>query len=139
MLTKFAKELAERYHAGQVDKAGKPYIEHIYAVVAGVESADAKTVAYLHDIVEDTHYTLEDLRLYFPAHIVDAVDHLTRRKNESYGNFIQRVKQNCLATEVKISDRIHNLRLSRLKDPTPKDFKRFHKYWEAYEFLIQRR
>jgi (p)ppGpp synthase/HD superfamily hydrolase len=135
--TTFAREFAACAHEGQKDLAGKPYMEHICAVAAGVNSEEAKTVAYLHDVVEDTDYTLDDLSLYFPAHIVEAVDHLTRRKGELYANFIQRVKQNSLATEVKISDLLHNMRLSRLKNPTQKDFRRIDKYRRAYRLLTQ--
>jgi (p)ppGpp synthase/HD superfamily hydrolase len=133
----FARELANRAHEGQTDLAGEPYIGHIYTVVAGVESEDAKTVAYLHDIVEDTHYTLDDLRNYFPPHIVDAVEHLTRREGESYTDFIRRVRQNKLATEVKVADLEHNMLIRRIPTPTAKDYQRVEKYYKARQELLR--
>jgi GTP diphosphokinase / guanosine-3',5'-bis(diphosphate) 3'-diphosphatase len=137
MNSTFARELANRAHEGQKDLAGEPYIGHIYQVVAGVESEDAKTVAYLHDIVEDTHYTLDELRNYFPTHIVDAVDHLTRREGESYADFIRRVKQNKLATEVKVADLEHNMLIRRIPTPTAKDYQRVEKYYKARQELLE--
>mgnify|MGYP000861578190 CR=1 FL=1 len=136
MYVTFAKEIACKAHANQTDKSGKPYIEHIYAVANGVTSLDAKTVAYLHDIVEDTEWTLDRLRDYFPSHIVNAVDCLTRREDESYKDFIQRVKKDPLATQVKISDLTHNMDLSRMPDPSDRDLRRWNKYRKAMQELL---
>lgn len=133
--TSFAKEIAFRAHDGQKDLSGKPYTDHICAVAAGVDTSDAKTVAYLHDIVEDTDWTLKKLRDYFPSRIVDAVDCLTRREGEDYKVFIQRIKKNPLATQVKLSDLSHNMDKSRIENPTDKDLRRWEKYHKAKQEL----
>lgn len=130
-----AEFIARKAHKGQVDKAGRPYFEHIQAVVDGVTSEAEKIVAYLHDIAEDTEWTVGRLRSIFPPYIVDAVCCLTRTKDESYVDYIQQVKRNKLATEVKKVDLWHNMDLSRLKSVTYKDLQRAEKYRRALKEL----
>jgi len=97
-------------HRGQKRKySDLPYIVHPVAVFNEVNGEDEKVVALLHDVVEDSNVTLESLYQVFPDRIVDAVDCLTRRKDESYKNFILRVKENDLARVVKVADIEHNL------------------------------
>lgn len=128
MLNK-ALELAKAAHAGQLDKGGEPYISHPIAVAAMVETEEEKTVALLHDVVEDTPVTLEELRRQgFPELVMEAVDILTKRPGSDYRDYIQRVKQNPLALTVKIADMTHNMDLSRIKNPQAKDFARIQKY-----------
>ncbi len=99
-----AMRMAMRAHARQFDKAGDPCIYHVVRVAAVVSGAQAKTVALLHDIVEDTHVTLESLKPEFQPQIVDAVDALTRRGDETYAQYILRVKDNPLGRAVKLAD-----------------------------------
>ena len=131
-----AKEIAEHVHAGQVDKAGKPYIGHPAAVAGFVDGEEEKAVAWLHDVVEDTETTLDDLRGYgFSDEIVEAVDCVTRRKGEDRSDYLARVKSNPLATVVKLADLRHNSDLSRLENPGQKDFERRNKYFKEIEYL----
>lgn len=130
-----AQLIAFGAHSEQLDKAGRPYMEHLRAVANQIEGDEAKTVAYLHDIVEDTKWRLEDLSAKFPPRIVDAIDCLTRRPGESYSVYIQRVEANPLAKVVKIADLRHNLDLSRLINPAKADHARVKKYMKALETL----
>ncbi len=116
---RLAIQIAREEHEGQTDKQGKPYVEHVQYVAqhAGEYGIDAEIVGWLHDIVEDTRITLDDLRAFrFSEHIIDAVDALTRRSvtsvlaRELYmEEYIPRVKANVLARIVKLEDLQHNL------------------------------
>lgn len=100
-----ARRLAYDAHAGQTDKAGEPYVQaHVADVAARVHpwGPDAVTVAWLHDVVEDTEYTLDDLRSVFSGVIVDAVDAITRRSGEATDAYYARVRVNDLARIVKM-------------------------------------
>ena len=101
-----AKELATRKHAGQVDKAGAPYILHLERVAGKVSSEESKTVAYLHDILEDTDTTQEELAAEFPSRVVGAVCMLTRHEAERYESYIGRIacEGNSVVREVKLAD-----------------------------------
>ena len=99
--------LAANAHKGQKDRNDEPYIMHPIRVMAQLWGYDERMVAVLHDVVEDTPVTLDDLRKAgYPDHIVGAVDAISRRKDagESFSQYIQRVKKNPLATKVKIAD-----------------------------------
>jgi (p)ppGpp synthase/HD superfamily hydrolase len=90
--TRKAATLAALLHHGQVDKGGQPILHHVHRVAWSLDFYGARTLAYLHDVVEDTHCTLDDLRsLGFSKDIVDAVSALTRREGEVYGRYIERV------------------------------------------------
>lgn len=132
-----AYSLAYRYHLGQKDKAGAPYIAHVCRVAERMTTDDERAVAYLHDVLEDTILTEDDLRAEFPPHIVDAVVALTHQGFESYNGYIARVKLNSLARAVKISDLIDNSNLSRLPVVTMKDINRQEKYNRALKFLMK--
>ncbi len=124
-----ALKLATIAHSGQFDKGGKPYILHPISVAKIVETEEEKTVALLHDVIEDTPVTLEELRENgFPESVVVAVDVLTKRPGVDYEDYIQGVKQNTLALAVKIADMTHNMDLSRIQNPTTKDYARIEKY-----------
>jgi len=102
-------------HTGQKDKAGKPYIFHPFAVMSKMETEEEQMVAVLHDVVEDTHFKVEDLRiLVHNDTVVDAVDAISRRKGEIYKDYIRRVKTNPLATKVKLADLEHNMSPDRV-------------------------
>lgn len=133
-----AERLAIKAHAGQKDKAGKDYFEAHVAVVANGIIGDpiAKAVAFLHDTVEDTSVTIEDIRAEFPKEVADAVDVLTHRKGMSYAEYLWRIQQNRTAVKVKLSDLRSNMDTKRLPQPlTEKDISRTKKYRRAYLML----
>lgn len=109
-----AKQLATSAHEGQVDKAGNPYINHPARVAASLADEDAITTAWLHDVVEDTDVTLDQLAEQFPPAIVAAVDDLTKRADESRAQYYARVRTNPIALAVKLADINDNSNLQRL-------------------------
>ena len=124
-----AEELAERYHAGQVDRLGEPYIEHPRAVAELLAGAPAalQAAAWLHDVLEHTDATVADLLTAgMPCEVVRLVEVLTRQPDEDYLTFIERVCGHPGAVQVKIADALHNLDPSRDFGPTPEQRARFH-------------
>lgn len=126
-------------HAGQEDKGGRPYFLHPQRV-AGIisnRSREAIATALLHDVIEDTSYTFDDLREEgISEEVIAAVDALSKRKDESYNDYLGRVSENQLAVEIKLADILDNMDTSRLKLPlTQQDIFRLDKYRKAYEFL----
>jgi (p)ppGpp synthase/HD superfamily hydrolase len=131
-----ARRIAERAHAGQADKAGRPYIEHPAYVAAHVHGARAQAAAWLHDVVEDTAVTLDDLRAAgVDSEVVEAVGLLTHDKAVPYMDYIRALKDNPLARQVKRADLAHNSDLSRIPHPTEKDYRRLEKYRRARGIL----
>ena len=131
-----AIELATEAHKGQTDRAGKPYIGHITRVMQAGKTIEERMAGVLHDIVEDTHWTFEDLlREGIPANVVDAVRCLTKIENESYDQFIERVKTNPIAIAVKLNDLRDNMDFTRLPAISNKDIERLLKYHRAYKTL----
>ena len=106
-----ARKIATKAHKGQFRWDGiTPYITHPQAVSCAVKDDNAKCVAWLHDVVEDTDITIQDLKNeYFSAPIIEAVDVLTRRKSQDYLSYLLLCKNNPLARIVKIADITHNL------------------------------
>ena len=94
-----------------------------------------KAVAYLHDVLEDTNVTMDELRKMFPNEIVDGVITLTHRKDESYFEYISRVSTSKLAKKVKVADLLHNLDITRIKEPTKQDYTRLEKYKKSILYL----
>ena len=136
-IVKAADEYAARKHEGQVDKAGVPYINHPRAVAAKLDSDVEKAVALLHDTVEDTDATVEEIKEVFGEEIADAVEVLTHPKDEPYMDYIRRIWTNRLARDVKLADLEHNMDLSRLNGKaTEKDLERVEKYKKAREILM---
>ena len=136
-LTNKAYEIAFEAHKGQFDKAGVPYIFHPVHVANGMTDEDTTVVALLHDVVEDTEYTIEMLREYgFTEEQLKALDCITHRENEDYFDYVRRVKSNEIAKAVKFKDLEHNMDLSRIENPTEKDFNRIErKYKPALKML----
>ncbi|HHF0149657.1 TPA: HD domain-containing protein [Haemophilus influenzae] len=132
-----AELFAKSIHHNQIDKAGKPYAEHLQAVVNNLvePTEEMIAVAWLHDSVEDTEITLNDLSRYFGDIVSDAVSAITKVKDESYDKYLSRVKANPIARLVKIADLTHNMDLSRLLVVTEKDLARKEKYVKAKAFL----
>jgi (p)ppGpp synthase/HD superfamily hydrolase len=134
-----ARLLAERAHAGQLDKAGLPYIGHLERVASYVDPADplAQTAALLHDSIEDTSLTAHDLADHgIPAPAIEAVELLTRRKEQDPEDYYQAIRENALAREVKLADLADNsdpARLALLPDAHQARLTR--KYAAAYRAL----
>lgn len=136
-LTNKAMILAYEAHKDQKDKAGIPYIFHPIHLAEQMHDEISTCVALLHDVVEDTDVTIEHLEQMFPAEVVEAVRLLTRSKEQTYIDYIARVKQNRIATEVKLADLAHNMDESRI--PQSKDrekiVSRLSRYKKAKAFL----
>ncbi len=130
-----AREIAYEAHKGQVDKAGKPYTEHLEFVAGRVTTEQEKCVAYLHDVLEDTDFPEEVLKKTFPAEIFEAVKAMTHSEGEPYFTYIERISHNAIATSVKRADLTNNMMLERLPQVTAKDLERVEKYKKAYEML----
>jgi len=128
--------IASKAHEGQTDLAGKDYFLHPQRVADKFSDYTLKTVAILHDIIEDTWMTEDILRKLFPKLICDSVVALTRKDNESYQEYIKRLSCNALARKVKIEDLADNLDLSRLPQITDKDLDRAKKYAKWRNWLI---
>ena len=132
-----AIEIAKNAHAGQFDKAGKPYIFHPVRVMQRVDNEFEKMVAVLHDVVEDTSVTLEDLKCEgFLPDVVQAIDALTKRPGESRLDAAKRAAAHPLARVVKLADNAENMDLSRLPNPTAKDYERLREYEQVRAILL---
>jgi len=132
-----ALEVATAAHDGYTDKVGVAYIQHPLAVAAAVEGTQEKIVALLHDVVEDTEVTLDDLRGHgFDEIIIAAVDAITKRKGEPLEDYLARVKANPVALAVKFADIQHNMLPERHQKLSSETKKRLHvKYDHALRFL----
>ncbi|WP_261300721.1 GTP pyrophosphokinase [Paenibacillus andongensis] len=124
--------IAAKAHDGQIDKGGNPYILHPARLATKASTEEESIVAMLHDVVEDSDTTLFDLKnAGFSMDIIEALDCLTKRADESYDDFIKRIKLNPLATKVKILDLEDNSDIARIPNPTDKDYARIDRYKKA--------
>lgn len=133
-----AYQTALEAHNGQVDKSGVEYINHPLKVAAQVsDDVSAIIVALLHDTIEDTALTLDELREKIPLtnNESEALKLLTHDEKIPYFDYVTAIKSNPLARRVKIADLKHNSDLSRIKNPSPKDFARVEKYSAALKLL----
>ncbi|WP_010473189.1 hypothetical protein [Acaryochloris sp. CCMEE 5410] len=131
--------IATQSHTDQVDKAGQPYIDHPLRVMEAGNTLPEKIVGVLHDAVEDSDLTLEDLaEAGFPEEILAAIDAMTKREHESYDTYLERVMGNAIALRVKIADMTDNMDISRISHPTEKDWTRLEKYQAILPRLQQR-
>ena len=123
-------------HTGAVDKAGQPYILHPLRVMARLSTDTERIVAILHDVVEDSDVTLDDLRAEgFSDEIVDAIDHVTRREGESYEAFIERIAPHPLARRVKLADLADNMDVTRLVVLDERGMERMQRYLRSWQRL----
>lgn len=130
--------LAATQHAGQLDKGGQPYILHPLRLILQFSNPTLQIIAVLHDILEDTATTAEDLKaLGFSAEIIQAIQALTKQTGESRLEAAKRTTLNPLATQVKYVDVLDNMNLSRINNPTARDFARLEEYKEVLEILKQ--
>jgi (p)ppGpp synthase/HD superfamily hydrolase len=125
--------LAVKAHEGQRDKAGMPYVLHPLRMMLKMDCEADMIVAVLHDVVEDSEVTLDDLTdLGFSEDITEAVDCLTKRLDESYEDFIERALANPVATKVKIADIEDNMDVRRLGPLTVRDVERLKRYQKMW-------
>ena len=108
-----AMKCAYNAHLGQLDKSGVPYIFHPFHLAEQMDDEISCTVALLHDVVEDTAVTIEDLKSQFPREVTDAVALLTHDRADSYFDYVEAIRQNPVAKKVKLADLDHNSDQSR--------------------------
>ena len=131
-----AIEIAVKAHAGQVDKGGAPYILHPLRVMLRMQTEEERIVAVLHDVVEDSEITLDDLRSEgFAVAVIEALEALTKRPGESRIDAAQRAARIPLARIVKLADNAENSDLSRIPGLTQKDHDRLEEYRKVREIL----
>jgi hypothetical protein len=131
-LLRRAVAIAERQHAGQVDKAGRAYIDHPKRVMAAMETDAERIVAILHDVIEDGDVTLAQLADEgFPPYLLAALDAVTKRAGETYEDFVARAALDPIGRRVKIADLRDNADLARIARPTAADLARTEKYRRA--------
>lgn len=129
--------IATNVHDGKVDKGGHSYILHPLRVMMSMDTHEERLVAIMHDVIEDDpHITIEALSVIgFGPTVIEALDAITKRFEESYDVYIVRVSRNKIGTKVKIADLKDNLDRTRIPYPMPKDFKRWYKYEKALKYL----
>lgn len=136
-LLESAIALAVRAHAGQRDKYGAPYVLHPLRVMLRCEGELARIVAVLHDVVEDTPITLDELRAQgFPETVIEALDLLTRRAGDSYEAFIERIAPHPLARRVKLADLEDNMDVRRItvwQEDTATRLERYRRAWQRLQ------
>lgn len=122
------------------DKGGNPYILHCLQVMNWVDSSDVELmiIAVLHDLIEDTKWSINDLRMLgFSERVITALECLTHWDEEPYKDYINRVATNIDAIKVKLADLRHNSDITRMKGLREKDLKRIEKYFKAFKYLSQ--
>lgn len=135
-----AIRIATKAHKGQKDKYGHPYVQHVLRVMQLGRTEEERIVGVLHDVVEDSDWTLSDLKAEgFSDRVLAAIDCLTKRPDEEddYDAFIARIRKNKLAVRVKLNDLTDNMDVRRMDEFREKDVKRFNKYLRAYKLLLK--
>jgi (p)ppGpp synthase/HD superfamily hydrolase len=136
-LTKKALRLCFEAHKDQLDKSGLPYVFHPFHLAEQMDTEETVCVALLHDVVEDTDYTLEDLiAMGFPKPVTDALALMTHDENVPYLDYVSKLKDNPIARQVKLADLKHNSDLTRLDRIDEKALERVEKYRKAMELLL---
>lgn len=130
--------LASKAFENTKDKGGQPYILHCLRVMDNLHTEDEelKIIAILHDVLEDTEITADDLRFMgFKNRVVSALELLTHVDNLSYDDYIKAISFNADATKVKLADLKDNSDITRLKGLSKKDFDRMEKYHRSFIYL----
>lgn len=137
-----ALEISSELFKHDTDKGGLPYILHLLYVYRHVYTKEEKVIALLHDVIEDKDISKYDLlEIGFPSKIVDDIDMLTRKKNTDYISYIDKIVKEASkeALEVKLADLKNNIDLTRILNPTIKDYERVEKrYMPSYEKILNR-
>ncbi len=137
-MTKKALKLCFAAHKDQTDKSGMPYVFHPFHLAEQMPDEDTTIVALLHDVIEDTPYTLDDLRaMGFNEQVLDALALMTHDKRIPYMDYVAKIKGNKIARTVKLADLKHNSDLSRLYNVDEKAMKRIDKYRQAIALLSE--
>lgn len=137
-LTKKAIKICYEKHKNQFDKSGLPYVFHPWHVAEQMDDENSTIVALLHDVVEDTNMTLDDLKKNgFNNEIIGALKCLTHEKGVAYSDYIKIISMNEVATKVKLADLEHNMDISRIDNISKSDIERLKKYEESHAFLQQ--
>ena len=133
-----ATDIAIEAHTGHYDKNGQPYLGHVLRVMSAGHTLREKIAGALHDVIEDSDWTLEDLAEEgFSPEILDAVGALTHDDPETYDAYLVRVAKNPLAVRVKMNDLSDNMDVRRLKELDDTAVSRIRKYLKAYKFLTE--
>jgi (p)ppGpp synthase/HD superfamily hydrolase len=133
-----ALEIAVEAHKNQKQKDGSPYALHPIKLSLTLKTEEQKIVALLHDVVEDTYWTFEDLiKEGFSVNVIEALRLLTHTDGSPYEDYVERLAANPLARAVKKADLTDNMDLKRIPEPTEKDFARIQKYHRAWWILEQ--
>ena len=134
--TKMVLKLCFEAHKEQVDKSGMPYVFHPFHLAEQMNTEETTIVALLHDLVEDTDYTIEDLvDMGFDKSITDAIALMTHADNVAYMDYVRAIKDNPIAKTVKLADLKHNSDLTRLETVDEKALSRREKYLKAIAIL----
>lgn len=132
-----ATDIAIEVHTGQYDKNNQPYINHVIRVSSAGQTIQEKIVGALHDVVEDSNLTIDNLKEEgFDAEILDAVHTMTHYETETYYEYIDKIILNPLAARVKINDLTDNMDLRRLDVLDGETITRVKKYFAAYKKII---
>ena len=135
-LTKMALKISFDVHKNQVDKSGMPYVYHPFHLAEQMDDEYTTCVALLHDVVEDTDITLDDLKKKgFPKEVTDAIAIMTHDDDVPYLEYVAKIKKNPIATSVKLADLKHNSDLTRLDEVDSKALERVEKYRKAIQIL----
>lgn len=135
-MTKKALRLSFEAHKEQVDKSGMPYVYHPFHLAEQMDTEETVTVALLHDVVEDTDYSMQDIiNMGFPKAVTDALALMTHDKAVPYMEYVEKIKGNSIARTVKLADLRHNSDMSRLEVVDDKALQRIQKYQEAISLL----
>ena len=135
-MTKKALKLCFTAHKDQIDKSDMPYVFHPFHLAEQMQDEETTIVALLHDVVEDTDYTLDDLRaMGFSEEILAAISLMTHAEGVPYMDYVAAIKPNRIARVVKLADLRHNSDMTRLAVVTPRDEERAQKYRRAIAFL----
>lgn len=136
-ITRKAMQIACKAHDGQTDKSGFPYIHHPLHIAESMKDEKTVAAALLHDVLEDTDVTIDELRKNgIPDDVIEALQALTHSDTEEYLEYIERVRKNPIARRVKIADLQHNMDVSRLCAVTDKDIERIQKYKRALDMIV---
>ena len=137
-LTKKALKLCFEAHKNQVDKTGLPYVFHPFHLAEQMTDEISTVCALLHDVIEDTEYTFENLReMGFPQEVIDVLTLLTHEESVPYMEYVKKIKTNPIAKQVKLCDLKHNSDLTRLDVIDEYALKRNKKYKEAIKLLSE--
>ena len=134
--TKKALKLCFEAHKDQVDKSGLPYVFHPFHLAEQMQDENTTIVALLHDVVEDTEYTLDDLRaMGFGDEVMEALSYMTHDPAVPYMEYVARIRENDIARRVKLADLRHNSDITRLDSIDQKALDRVAKYAQAIRLL----